>query len=104
MKGGLVDDGTIGALVTVPAQLIDGFCRTAHLDHHANSIERAYRIVRRIWRQKHHASLGYDNVTENAVVYYSQDHRAAVLIEPLRGVINMVVCPRVRSADNLSYC
>ena len=108
------------AVLTVPAQPVDGACRPRLLQHNADRVLEADGIVRRIrWKQEHLLLVNVD-VTEAELRIDDlvclvrmrgrregggmdlQQHSPLVLIEPLWRLVDMVVSSGVRPADDLA--
>lgn len=90
------------ARLTVPAHAVEGAGGPALLEHDAHRVGEPHRVVGRVARQQEHVALADDDVPELAVVYHLQRHRALVLVEPLRRLVDVVVGPRVGTAHDLT--
>ncbi len=106
VEGGLVHGGAAGA--AVPAHAVDRAGRAALLEHDADGAGEPHRVVRRAARQQEHVALADDHVPEPApapapalLLHHLEHHRAPVLEEPLRRLVDVVVRPRVRAAHDL---
>lgn len=99
MKRGLVH--ALAAALAVPAQSVEGPLRAPLLEDDADGVREAYGVVRRVRRHEEHLTLADGHVAECAVVDELQEHVALVLEEPLGRLVDVVVCPLVRAADDL---
>lgn len=101
VEGGLVDDSAAAVFLAVPPHAVDGVLGAALLDDDAHRVGEAHGVVRRVARQQKHVALPDHHVPERALVYHLQDHRPFVLVEPLRRLVDVVVCPGVGTAYDL---
>jgi len=105
MKARLMHHGV--ACLTVPAQRIQAIHRTRLLQHNTNCVGEADGVVRRVGREEKHLALPDRNVAEGgrsgSLVYYFQQHRASVLVEPFGCGVDVVVSARVGTTDD-HYC
>jgi len=99
VEGRLLDHAL--AVRAVPAQAVDAVGGALLLEHDADGVGEAHRVVRRVGRQKEHAALRDQDVAEDAVVDDLEQHRALVLVEPLGRRVDVVVGARVWAADDL---
>jgi hypothetical protein len=57
--------------------------------------------MRRVWWEEEHLAFADCDVSEFAVVDNFEEHGAAVLVEPFRGFVDVVVCSGVWASYNL---
>jgi hypothetical protein len=100
VEGGLVDD--LGARLAVPAHAVEAVLGAALLQHDAHCVGEADGVVRRVAREEEHVTLADDDVLEHAVVHHLEHHGALVLVEPLGGLVDVVVCAGVGAAYDLA--
>jgi hypothetical protein len=91
--------------LTIPPQPIQTSLRPLLLQHYAYCILEPDGIVRRIRRQQEHVALVDVDVAElfgggKRLVDDLEEHGALVLVEPLGGLIDVVVCALVGAADD----
>lgn len=91
----------LATALAVPAQPVHTLLGSLLLEHDANSVSEAHGIVRRIGRQQEHIPLVDVYVAECALVDRLEQHGALVLVEPLGGLIDVVICACVWAAHNL---
>lgn len=92
----------LAALLAVPAHAVDGALGPLLLEHDADGVGEADRVVRRVPRQQEHVALPDDDVAELAAVHHLQHHGPLVLVEPLGRLVDVVVRPGVGTADDLA--
>lgn len=85
----------------VPTHAVNGFCGTTLLEDEADCVGEADGVVRGVGREEEHVALANDDVAENAVIDNFEHHGTAVLVEPLRSLVDMVVGAGVGPADDL---
>lgn len=96
-----MDDDAALAVAAVPAHLVDGSLGTTLLEDDADRVGEANGVVRRVGRQEEHVALVDDDVAELAFVHDLEHHGAAVLVEPFGGLVDVVICAGVGTANNL---
>lgn len=99
MKARLMHD--IPAILTVPSQPILTRLRPGLLQHYTDGVRKPDGVVRRVGGQQEHFALVDGDVAEFVVVDDFEEHAAFVLVEPLRGLVDVVVCSCVGTADDL---
>ena len=108
MKARLMHD--VPAILAVPPQCIDTVFRSLLLNDDSQRIRKSYRVVRYVCRQQKHLSLTNRHISKRRGVRRRvgspridglQQHAAFVLVEPFRRAVDVVVCARIGSADNL---
>lgn len=99
VKAGLVHD--IAAILTVPSQSVLALLRPGLFDDDTDRVREPDGVVRRVGRQEEHVALVDVDVPEVPVVDDFEQHAAPVLVEPFGRLVDVVVCSRVRAADDL---
>ncbi|CAG9971095.1 unnamed protein product [Clonostachys byssicola] len=99
VERGLVDD--LAAVRAVPAQAVEGPLGPALLQDDADGVGEADGVVGGVAREEEHVALPDDDIPELAVVDDLEHHGPLVLIEPLGGLVDVVICTGVGSADDL---
>lgn len=99
VKSGFVDN--FMAVCAVPPQPIKRALRPGLLQNDADCIGKSDGIVRGVGRQEKHLTFADCDVFEPAFINHFEDHRAAILIEPFRGFVDMIVCSGIWAADDL---
>ena len=95
------------ANLAVPAQPVQTALRPRLLEHDADGGGEADGVVRRVGRQEEHFPFADGQVAEDGgavggvFVNDFEEHAAAVLVEPFRGWVDVVVCAGVRGAEDL---
>lgn len=90
----------VAATLTVPAQAVNHVLRPTLLKNKTHRVGEANRIVRSVCREKKHVAFPNDDIPKRAIVDNLEYHGASVLIEPFRGLVDVVVGSGVRAADN----
>lgn len=99
MEASFVDNGA--AVLAVPAHAVDRGGRSLLLEDDTDSVGEAHGVVRRVGGEEKHVALANDDVAEDTIVDDLEHHGALVLIEPLGGLVDVVVGTGVGAADNL---
>jgi hypothetical protein len=91
--------------LTVPPQHIQTALGPLLLQHNAHCILESHRIMRRVRRQQKHVAFVDMDVAEllgswEGCVDDLEQHGAFVLVEPFRGLVDVVVCALVGAADD----
>lgn len=102
MKGGFMNDFSI--VLAIPPQPVLALFRSGLLQHDANGIGEAHRIMRSVWGQKEHFAFPDWDVSMFTIVDDLEKHGAAVLVEPLGGFIDMEIGARIGTANDLLSC
>lgn len=89
------------ATLTVPSQPVSTVLRPRLLQHYADGVCEPDGVVRRVGGQEEHLAFVDVDVAELVVVDDFQQHAAFVLVEPFGRFVDVVVCSRVGSADDL---
>jgi hypothetical protein len=89
-------------ILAIPPQAIHTPLRSRLLNHHANRVRKAHRVVRNVsWEEEELALVDVD-VAELVCRGLDgfQEHAAFVLEEEFRGAVDVVVCACVGPADD----
>lgn len=87
--------------LTIPPQPVHAPLGPMHLNHNADRIGEPDGVMRRVRGQEEHVALVDVDVAEGAVgVDDLEEHAALVLVEPFRGLVDVVVCAGVGTADD----
>lgn len=89
------------AVLTVPSQSIPTVLRPRLLQDDTDGVGESDGVVRRVGGQEEHFALADVDVAELALVDDFQEHGAFVLVEPFGRFVDVVVCSRVGSANDL---
>lgn len=89
------------AVLTVPPQPILAVCRPRLLYHYPYRVGEANGVVWRVGGKEEHFAFADWDVAVGAGVDDSEEHAAAVLVEPFGGLVDVVVCSGVGAADDL---
>lgn len=87
-------------VLAVPPQLIQASLRPILLYHDAHRVREPHGVMRYIRRQEEHAALVDGDVPFLAVVNDLEEHRAFVLVEPFRRLVDVVVGACIGAADD----
>lgn len=88
-------------ILAIPSQTIFTLRWTRLLYNNANRICKADWVMGDIWRKQKHLALANGEITERALIDNPEKHRATILVEPFRGLVDMIVGPSVGSANDL---
>lgn len=91
----------MSAVLAVPAEFVDRVLWTMLLDDDADGVRKAHRVVRCVWWQQEHLAFVDVDVFELAIVDGLEKHSPLVLVEPLRRLVDVKICPGVWTSDNL---
>ena len=89
------------ALGAVPSHAIERILGPALLKHDADRVGEADGVVGCVAGEEKHVALADDDVAELALIDDLEHHGALVLVEPLGGLVDVVVGPGVGAADDL---
>jgi hypothetical protein len=89
-------------ILTIPPQTIHAPLRSRLLNHHANRVRKAHRVVRDVSGQQEELALIDVDVAELVCRGLDgfEEHAAFVLEEEFGGAVDVVVCAGVGAADD----
>jgi hypothetical protein len=91
--------------LTIPPQAIQASLRPLLLQHNPHRILEPHRVMRCVWRQQEHVAFVDVDVAEllgswERCVDNLEQHGAFMLVEPFSGLVDVVVCALVGTADD----
>lgn len=94
-----MDDLSI--VLAVPPQSVLTPLRSGLLEHDANGIGEADRVMRGVWGQEEHFTLMDRDIPMYSIIDDLEEHGATVLIEPFGGLIDMEIGAGIGAANDL---
>jgi len=89
------------AALAVPPHTVNGVFRSLLLEHDADGVGKADRVVGCVWREEEHVAFPDDDVSEDNTINHFEYHGALVLVEPLGRLVDVVIRPSVGATDDL---
>ena len=87
-------------ILAIPPQPVDAVLRPVLLQDYAHGVCEPNGIMGRVGREEEHVALVDADVAKLAIIDDLEEHAALVLVEPFGGLVDVVICAGVGTADD----